>query len=191
MPLFDTATRKDRFRTRNKIVKEVALPALQRQGFIQAPYPSWFGIYPGNRLYNYELSRLKGSDLLQLVQIFIHYEDRFVQIFVNVVRLQPVVASVEALKVSDPRHFGMPPISWRKMRLRMDGQKGPPILRIFDRQHKLGSSWTSPAFERRAKRLSQLIEQDMRAIDGFFDRWHDLHEPQEVHWAMKWEERCP
>ncbi len=191
MPLFDTATRKDRFRTRNKIVKEVALPALQGQGFIQAPYPSWFGIYPGNRVYTYELCRLKGPDLLQLVEIFVHYGDRYIQIFVNVVRLQPAPATVEALNVSDPLHFGMPPISLTKMRLRLDGQKGPPILRIFDRQHKLGSSWTSAAFERRAKRLSQLIEQDMLGIDGFFDRWHELHEPQEVHWTMKWEERRP
>ena len=184
MSLFYTATDKDLFRARNRIVKEVAIPTLFEQGFAQCPFSSSFGAYPGNRRYYYWLCRLKAPDMLQLVHISVHHGNRWIQIHVNVVRLDPAPSTLEQLKTSDFRHFGMPPISWNEMRVR-----GVP--KPFAREHRVGSYWTRRGYDRQVGRLSELIARDMRGINAFFDQWHAWHKPPQVQWSAEWKESLP
>ena len=69
------------------------------------------------------------------------------------------------------------------MRFRSDDYKGPPIFyMLFCPEYKLGSYVTKSGFERQVKKLGSLIEKDMRNIDSFVKRWHELHTPLVTTW---------
>ncbi|MBK7554855.1 MAG: hypothetical protein IPI55_09680 [Flavobacteriales bacterium] len=181
MGLFHTATDKEILAARKKIIVEVGIPALVRQGFERAPFSTtWFGYYPGLHAYCYEFARLKEGGILEIVTIDVIGGEGWIQIRANALRLHPPPASVEALKGQDGLQFQLPPNNRNEMRLRIDDRPGLPLFHMFARKHKLGSYWTRKAFEREVERLSRLIEQDMNAIDGYFDRWHALHQPMDV-----------
>ena len=64
------------------------------------------------------------------------------------------------------------------MLLRSDDYKGPPIFyMIFLPEHKIGNYYTKSGYETKLKKLNILIQSDMKNIDKFIKRWHELHEP--------------
>ena len=67
------------------------------------------------------------------------------------------------------------------MLLRSDGYKGPPIFNmIFLPEHKIGSYYTKSGYETKLKKLKILIQSDMKNINKFIKRWHELHKPNTV-----------
>lgn len=184
MGLFHSVTDKEILAQRKRIVLDVAIPALLKQRFERSPFSTaWFGYYPGNHFYMYELCRLQEGALLELVRITVHGGERWIQIHVNVFRLHPPANTLGALSGQDGLYFHMPPHNRTLMRLRLHDRPGPPIFWIFAPEHRLESFWTRSGFERGVKRLSRLIEQDMNGIDVFFKRWHQLHKPHDVDWT--------
>lgn len=185
MGLFHTVSDKEILAARKRIVLDVGIPALMAQGFARSPFrTAWFGYYPGNDMYSYQLCRLRGRDLLECLEIMVVGRERWIRIQVNVFRLHPEPGSLDALSGLDGSQFMLPPNSESVMRLRMDDKQGPPIFRLlFGEEHRLGSYFTRGGFERRAKELSLLIEKDMKGIDAFIGRWHQIHKPKDVDWT--------
>ena len=67
------------------------------------------------------------------------------------------------------------------MLLRSDDYKGPPIFyMIFLPEHKIGSYYTKSGYETKLKKLKILIQSDMKNINEFIKRWHELHSPNTV-----------
>lgn len=183
MALIYTASHKEVLAVRKQIVLNTGIPALIVQGFERSPYKSWYGYYPGNHMYIYELCRLREQGLLECIEFVIFGRDRWIQIRLNAFRLHPAPDSLNALSGLNFMHFGLPPNNRTEMRLRQDDMKGPPIFwMLFGQDHKLGRYLTRKGFEERVAQLTRLIERDMKTIDAFLHRWHKLHTPNDVDW---------
>ncbi len=131
---------------RNKIVLETAIPSLSKSGFQKTPFSSsWFG---RNNLkdFTYELCRLRSDSILEIIEIHISRGDRWIQVFLNIFELKPLVKSLDQLDGADALHYKLPPNSITKMRLRTDDMKGPPFFRLsYMHGHKLKTFKTNPA----------------------------------------------
>jgi hypothetical protein len=124
MGLFYKVSDKKLLQTRNEIFLDKGLAALKNNGFDQSPYTaSWFG---KNNLgdYMYDLCRINKQSNLEIVSININRGDSWIQIFLNIFHLNPIVTSLQQLKGLDGMQFSLPPNSITRMRLRID------ILRV-------------------------------------------------------------
>ncbi len=184
MNLFFKVPDKELLAVRNKIFTEVGIPALEKNGFIKAPFStSWFG---RNNMgdYTYELARLSCDSHLEFIVTHITRGDHWIKIFLNVFQLSPKIDSIEQLKDIDGLNFYLPPTSLTKMRLRSDDYKGPPLFyKLFCPEHKIGKSCHKNGFDRKIQKLKKLINEDMVNIDAFVKRWYELHQPSQTDWT--------
>lgn len=74
------------------------------------------------------------------------------------------------------------PNALTNMRLRIDDYFFIPLFRMLGKQHKIKSFYTERGFNRRVKRLGDLIENDLTNIDGFVARWYELNKPLITDW---------
>ncbi len=129
--------------------------------------------------YVYELCRLSGRNELEIVAVDIVKGDRWIQVYLNVLELEPHLDSLDQLNDFDGMQFFLPPNSVTKMRLKSDDISGPPIL-SYDylfRNHKLKSYYTRSGLARRAQQFGKILADDLNNIDGYVKRWHDIHKP--------------
>ena len=184
MGLFYKISEKELLEVRNKILVEVGIPVLNKNGFEQSPLKtSWYG---KNNLgdYAYELCRLVNDSQLQIIDTYISKSDSWLQIFLNIFELRPKLKSLSNLNKNEGIKYDLPPNSLTKMRLRADDIKGMPLLdyHFMFGGHKLRAYHTKAGLNRRVKELGNRIEQDLRNIDSFVKRWHELYEPNLVDW---------
>lgn len=184
MGLFYTASPKELLQLRNKIFLDFGVPALQKRGFKKSPFSTaWFG-KSENVGYSYELCRLSAQAELEIINVQIVRGDHWIQISLNIFKLQPQIDSIDQLTNIDGLKFHLPPNSVSDMRLHVDDIKGPPILdynHMF-RNHKIKSYHTRIGLEKRAEELGRIIESDLTNIDSFVKRWHEIHQPLTTTW---------
>jgi hypothetical protein len=182
MGLFYSASEKELLQIRNNVFLKFGLPALEKAGFHQSPFTSWFG--KSDIGYTYELCRLSEKAELEMITVHIVRGDTWIQISLNIFLPQPGLKSLEQLKGLSSLNFGLPPCNLSDMRLRSDDIKGPPILdyNYMFRNHKIKSYYTKSGLEKRAEELGKIIEKDLNNIDKFITRWHELHQPITTTW---------
>jgi hypothetical protein len=184
MGLFYTASPKELLQIRNKIFLDFGLSALQKNGFQKSPFSTaWFG-KSENIGYSYELCRLADHDLLEIISVHIVRGESWIQVSLNIFKLQPHLDSLNQLTNLDGLKFNLPPNSVSAMRLKSDDTKGPPILNynFWFGNHKLGSYHTKAGLSKRAEELGKIIETDLSNIDSFVKRWHEIHQPLTTSW---------
>ncbi|MCP9761988.1 DUF416 family protein [Lacihabitans soyangensis] len=185
MGLFYRATDKEILKDRNKIITEVAIPSLFKNGLVKSPFLGiWFGEYDKNiRGYSYELCRLSKGNLLEILEISVLKGEPWIKIHINIFILGQAPKHIEDLKGIDGINFHLPPNSNTKMRLRDDDYKGPPLFyMLFLPEHKLGTYFTKSGYESELEKLKNLIKSDLENIDSFIKRWHELHTPLVTDW---------
>jgi hypothetical protein len=66
----------------------------------------------------------------------------------------------------------------------MDDVKGPNVLdyNFLFRNHNLKSFHTKSGLAKRAEQLGKIIKQDMKNIDSFIARWHEIYKPLTTTW---------
>ena len=100
MGLFYRATDKELLKDRNKIITEVGIPSLFKNGFVKSPFLGiWFGEYDKNiRGFSYELCRLSKENLLEIVEISVLKGEPWIKIHVNIFKLGLAPKQIEDLK---------------------------------------------------------------------------------------------
>jgi len=182
MGLFYKVTDKELLDRRNKLFLEKGIPALNSNGFIKSPLTDNYG---RNNLkdFMYELSKLKSNSLLEKLSIYICRGDRYIQIYLNIFELVPKINTLEKLTGLDAVQYGIPPSNRNSMQLRADDYHFIPIITpLFYIRHKLSPYYTKNGYEKRIQELGVLIEKDMKNIDSFVKRWHELHTPIKTTW---------
>jgi len=184
MSLFYTASEKELLQIRNKIFLDSALPALQKNGYQRSPFSgSSFGWHPSMG-YIYELCRLSGDNELETISVEIIKRDRWIQVYLNIFRLEAPLDSLDQLNNTDGKQFSLPPNSISRMRLKSDDIRGPSIL-SYDymfKNHNLRSYYTKAGLARRAQQLERIISDDLNNIDRYVQRWHEIHKPLVTNW---------
>ncbi|MGC3943795.1 MAG: hypothetical protein QM762_04510 [Chryseolinea sp.] len=183
MSLLYKASLKELARIRNKIFLDRGIPVLHQNGFRKSPFAGAdFGWHPSMGFF-YDLCRLSGANL-EIVKAAMIRGDRWIQIRINIFELSPAPASLDQLTGLDGLQFYIPPNSVTEMRLHSDDIKGIALFSYDFRaqNHKLKSYFTKSGFERRANDLGNHIEKDLRNIDSFVRRWHELHKPMVTTW---------
>lgn len=177
MGLLYTASPKELLQIRNKIFLDFGLTTLQKKGFQKSPFAtSWFG-KSENIGYSYELCRLVDHEELEIISVLVVRGDRWIQVSLNIFKLQPNLESLNQLANLDGIKFHIPPNSASALRLKSDEIKGPPIL-SYDymfRNHKIKSYHTKAGLAKRTNELEKIIESDLNNIDYFVKRWHEIH----------------
>ncbi len=183
MGLFNRPTDKEILETRNRIFVEYGIPSLIQNGFVKSPFSTdWFG-RDNYKDFSYTLCRLNKKKQLEILTTYIIRREKWIQIRLNVFKLEPELNSIEQLNELEGIKFGIPPNSNSEMRLRADDYKGIPLIyMLFYPEHKIGSYYSRSGFKRRKKKLTELIQRDMRNIDSFVIRWHEIHKPNKVNW---------
>jgi hypothetical protein len=171
---------------RNKIVLQTAIPSLLKRGFSKSPFSTaWYG---RNNLqdFSYELCRLTTNSQLEVIEIYVARGDKWIKFNINVFKLIPFAESIEQLNNLDGLQFKLPPNSISEMRLRSDDIKGPPIFNLnYISRHKLKRFFTMDGLTRSIKLLTETIEADLKDINHFVKRWHELHYPMTTNWTGK------
>lgn len=184
MGLFYSASSKELLQIRNKIFLDFGLPAIQKKGFKKSPFSTaWFGKNEDIG-YSYELCRLNAGDELEIISVHIVKGDVWIQISLNIFKIQPHIDSLEQLTKIDGLKFHLPPSSVSNMRLKSDDITGPPILNYhyMFKNHKIRTYHTKAGLVKRAQELGKIIESDLSNIDYFIKRWHEIHKPIITSW---------
>lgn len=186
MSMFYKVSDKQLLKDRNDLFNEVGISSLQNNGFIRAPFKtSWNGEYnKSTQGYNYQFARIDRTNFLEIIDVYILKGEPWIQIYLNIFEISPVIKSATHLINNEGLSFGIPPNSITKMRLRSVGDyKGPPIFyMMFLPEHKIGSYYTKSGYEAELTKLKKLIKSDMENIDDFVKRWHELHKPNITDW---------
>jgi hypothetical protein len=185
MGLIYKVSDKEILNVRNEIFKEVGVPSLIENGFVLSPFKTaWHGQYDrSGKGYYYIFSRLSAEHNLEQISVSIFQGEKWIQIHLNVFELSPSINSLSLLKDLDGLEFGTPDKISTRMRLRSDDYKGPPLFyMLFLPEHKLGKFYTKKGFEKEVEKLKRLIQSDMQNINGFVERWHELHSPIKTDW---------
>ena len=180
MGLFYKVSNKQSLKDRNQIFKEVGIPALEDYGFIHPVFKtSWDGQYNHSiKGYCYEFARLQQNRYLEIINTYILSGESRIQIYLNIFEISPQLESVTELNKYEGLNFSIPPNNITRMLLRSDDYKGPPIFyMIFLPEHKIGNYYTKAGYETKLKKLKILIQSDMKNINKFIKRWHELHKP--------------
>ncbi len=185
MGLIYKVSDKQLLKDRNELFKEVGVSNLEKKGFERAPFKtSWNGEFDKSiKGYSYQLARIRESKFLETIYVYILEGEPWIQIYLNVFELTPIISRVSLLKDIEGLSFGIPKNSITKMRLRSDDYKGPPIFyMVFLPEHKIGSYCTKSGYDAELAKLKKLIKSDMGNIDDFVKRWHELHNPNVTDW---------
>lgn len=169
---------------RNKIVLEIAIPALSKKGFSKSPFST--SVYGRNNLqdFSYELCRLTTNSQLEIIEIYIARGDRWIKFNINIFKLFPFTELIEHLNNADGLQFKLPPNSITEMRLRSDDIKGPPLFNLnYMSGHRLKRFYTKSGLTYSIKRLTKIIETDLNDIEHFVKRWHKIHFPMKTTWT--------
>ncbi len=156
---------------------------LFNKGYKKLVYKGSF--YGKNNLggFSYNYYRLTSKSELEFITVHISKDDKWIKIYLNVFQLDPSVSSLEELSGLNGYQWGIPPNSISEMQLRLDEYSVSPIIYLlFYPIHKLGFYITKWGYEVKVKKLGNLIEKDMRNIDHFVKRWHELHKPLFTTW---------
>ncbi|MEJ8803291.1 hypothetical protein [Pontibacter sp. H249] len=177
MGLFFRPSAKELLEGRNRIVLECGIPMLEKKGFKKSPLStSWFG-RDSLQGYTYELCRLNPDSTLQIIEIQINRQDKWIKFILNIFKLNPNPESINQLNGVDGLQYKLPPNSITEMRLGIDDIKGPPILNydFMFRKHKIGSYYSKYGFSKSVKQLKRIIETDLNNIEYFVQRWYEIH----------------
>lgn len=184
MGLFCKVSDKKLLDIRNRIFIEQGIPALNKNGFVQSPFPShWYG-RDNIGDFRYTLCRMTGTNHLEMITIDIARGDKWIKVFLNIFQLNPIPPSLDALKGLDGIKYSLPPNTLTRMRLRMDDIRTIPLF-SYDFMfggHRLKSFYSEQGLKQRTEQLGKLIEKDMTNIDSFIKRWHELHRPNVTDW---------
>jgi len=183
MGLFYTASPKELLQIRNKIFLDFGIPSLKKNGFQKSPFStSYFGGFQFG--YSYELCRLADRAELEVITVYIVRGDKWIQISLNIFKIEPKADSLSQLKGLEGIKFGAPPCSSSDMRFNCDDIKGAPILNYnyMFRDHNIKSYYTKSRLEKRASDLGKIIETDLSNIDRFVKRWHEIYQPLTTTW---------
>lgn len=183
MRLFYKSSDKEILEVRNKIFLEKGIPALKKSKFQKSPFQgSWYGKDDIGG-YSYEMCRLSNNSFLETITIHIIKGEKWIQIYLNIFKLEPDIKNISNLKLKDGLKFHLPPNSITKMRLRTDDYKGPPLFyMLFLPEHKLKSFKSKNGLKKRTNQLGILIENDLMKIDSFIKRWFELYKPNITDW---------
>jgi hypothetical protein len=180
--LYDKEKIKNELRIRKEIVLENAIPKLIEKGYEKSIFStSEFGYHPSLG-YFYELCRGR-NNRLEVIEISVLRDERWIQISLNIFELNPTLSSIRQFKGLEGTKFNLLPNTQTKMRLRSDEYKGMPLFHIlFSKKHKLGSYFSKRGLNKRIFQLRNLIENDMKNIDYFVEKWYELHKPNLTTW---------
>jgi hypothetical protein len=184
MGIFYKASDKELLEIRKKIFVDHGLPALTKNGFVKSPFSTaWFGKDDMGG-YTYDLCRLANNNQLEMLTAYIVRGDKWIKVYLNIFALEPPLESVSRLEGVDGLQFLLPPNSRTKMRLRSDDISGIPLFsyNFWFRRHMIRRYYSRAGLTRRANRLARLLETDLRNIDQFVGRWHELHRPIVTSW---------
>ncbi len=185
MGVFYKISDKQLLKDRNELFKEVGIPELKKNTFETETFKnSWSGEYNKSiQGYSYQFARIKEKRFLETMDVYILKGEPWIQIYLNVFELSPVIETVSLLKNNEGLSFGIPPISTTRMRLRNDDYKGPPLFyMLFLPQHKIGRYYSKSGYKTEIRKLKKLIKSDMENIDDFVKRWYELHKPNITDW---------
>ena len=184
MGLFYKATRKEILEIRNRIIKDIGIPTLEKQGFQKSPFStSWYG-KDDLHGFTYYLCRLTGDSVLEDIEIQIVRDDRWIKIKLNIFRLEPSLDSLDKLSGVDGLQYKLPPNSLTTMQLRTDDIKGPPIFRLsYSFGHKLKGFHTKRGLTNNIDKLTKNVQTDLNSLDNFIRRWYELHQPITTSWT--------
>jgi hypothetical protein len=144
MGLFYSATAKELLETRKKIFLDKGMPTLHKNGFEKSPFSnSWFG-KDNTGSYSWEFCKLTENSSLQKVSVDIIRGDKYIQIRLNIFKLNSQIKSLQQLKNVDGIQFNLPPNSLSNMRLHVDDFRGIPLFNydFMFRNHKLATYFT-------------------------------------------------
>ncbi|WP_299782940.1 hypothetical protein [uncultured Formosa sp.] len=177
---------KENLDLRNKLFLEKGILALKEQGFEKSPFKSdWYGRTNQND-FSYTLYRLEKDNELQKIETHILRNENWIQIRLNIFQITPKINSLEELKESDGLKFQLPPNSLSEMRLRSDTYNCIPLFyMLFLPEHKIVQYFTKKGFNKRLKKLSELILKDMQNIDFYISRWKEKHSPKTINWKSE------
>lgn len=68
---------------RNNIVLQTVVPALERNGFVKAPFSSSNFGYVNSDIYIYQMCRLVDNKYLESVSVDIARRDKYIKVFIN------------------------------------------------------------------------------------------------------------
>ena len=172
---FFKVSNKDILRARQEIVVKGGIPELRNKGFVQSPM---IGAYDGKDDigFTYDLCRITGDNSLEIVTVFIIRGEKWIQMFLNIFKIESNIKSIEQLKGIHNLEICLSPRSLTKMRLRVDEVKnGYPFFIFFEKKHKIGCFYTKNGYDHQVKKLHHLIKKDMMNIDHFVKEWHKKH----------------
>ena len=177
---------KENLDLRNKLFLEKGIVALKEQGFEKSPFKTdWYGRTNHND-FSYTMYRLEKENELQKIETHILRNENWIQIRLNIFKIRPKINSLEELKESDGLKFHLPPNRLTEMRLRSDTYDCMPLFyMLFLPEHKIGRYFTKNGFNKRLKKLSELVLKDMRNIDFYIAKWKEKHKPKTLIWKNK------
>lgn len=188
MGVFYKISDKQSLKDRLELFKETGIPGLHKNDFKAGTFKtSWHGEYnPGIAGYIYQFARIDQHRFLEQIDVYILKGEPWIQIYLNVFELSPLIENVDLLKDIEGLSFGIHPNSKTRMRLRNDDYKGPPLFyMLFLPEHKIGHYYTRSGYRNQVGKLKRLIKSDMDNIDRFVKRWHNLHIPNITDWEGK------
>jgi hypothetical protein len=179
MGLFYRATDKELLEIRKKIFFDRGLPMLQKNGYEKSPFSTANFGKDNTGSYSYEFCKMTDKSLLQIVSVHIIKGDKWIQISLNIFRLDNAIKDLRQLNQVNGIQFILPPNSVSDMRLHVNDFKGMPLVNydFWFKNHKLKSYFTKNGFDKSVKKLSNRIERDLTDFDKYVSRWFKLHNP--------------
>ena len=100
MGVFYKISDKQLLKDRNKLFKEVGIPELKKNTFETETFKnSWSGEYNKSiQGYSYQFARIKEKRFLETMDVYILKGEPWIQIYLNVFELSPVIETVSLLK---------------------------------------------------------------------------------------------
>ena len=169
---------------RNNIVLQTVVPALERNGFVKAPFSSSNFGYVNSDIYIYQMCRLVDNKYLESVSVDIARRDKYIKVFINAFELSPSVNDMSLLSNVDGVNFSLPANSKKRMHLVLDFIQVPPIMSwdFWFNDFKLKSYWTRKGYQKRVCQLTALLKTRTENIDSFFKKWYQLNQPNITAW---------
>lgn len=181
MGLFYKISDKEMLKIRNEIFLENGILPLEKNGFIKSPFNFWHGRNNLND-FDYTFCRINNG-FLEMLFIYIAKGDSWIEIKLNIFKLDPIISSLDEIHNIDGLEFIIPPYSNSSMQLRMDDYKIMPLfVFLFMKLHKIRVYNSQRGLKKRIKQLGKLIKKDMTNINYFISKWHKTHIPVEINW---------
>lgn len=176
---------KEALRIRNNIFIQNIVPILEGKGFVKSPFKTGnFGCCSNNRIFIYDMCRLRNNSLLEFVTTKISGYDRYMKIYINAFKLHPNIQSLHALNEIDDTLFHICPNNKKEKWIDTDFIVGPPLFSkdFWFNCLKLKKSYTERGLKKRIEELKRKAITKVYNIDAFFGKWYDKHHPSFVTW---------